>query len=195
MKKADLLKMDRLTATPDMMRYAKNDSPAMVTLGYREMREQYQYDLYLRCRVQNGILKVSLFWTGNMHKGGNLPIYEVYFSREEKKFITYDCTYNKWLDSKLDRLDWPQYRSAYYMKAYISRRTRITIRNYLGIENGRFSDLLNYQLKIREEQLEQRHKRETDRWDNDLAQTPPLPKYWIRWVDKVAIPQNYIFYH
>ena len=84
MKKADLLKMDRLTATPDMMRYAKNDSPAMVTLGYREMREQYQYDLYLRCRVQNGILKVSLFWTGNMHKGGNLPIYEVYFSREEK---------------------------------------------------------------------------------------------------------------
>ena len=195
MRKADLLKMDRLTATPDMMRYAKNDSPAMVTLGYREMREQYQYDLYLRCRVQNGILKVSLFWTGNMHKGGNLPIYEVYFSREEKKFITYDCTYNKWLDSKLDRLDWPQYRSAYYMKAYISRRTRITIRNYLGIENGRFSDLLNYQLKIREEQLEQRHKRETDRWDNDLAQTPPLPKDWSRWVDKVAIPENYIFYH
>lgn len=195
MKKADLLKMDRLTATPDMMRHAKNDSPAIVTLGYREMREQYKYDLYLRCRVQNGILKVSLFWTGNMHKGGNLPIYEVYFSREEKKFITYDCTYNKWLDSKLDRLDWPQYRSAYYMKAYISRRTRITMRNYLGIENGRLSDLLNYQLKIRQEQLEQRHKRETDRWDNDLAQTPPLPKDWSRWVDKVAIPENYIFYH
>ena len=73
--------MDRLTATPDMMRHARNDSPTTVTLGYREMREQYQYDLYLRCRVQNGILKVSLFWTGNMHKGGNLPIYEVYFSR------------------------------------------------------------------------------------------------------------------
>ena len=69
------------------------------------------------------------------------------------------------------------------------------IRNYLGIENGRLSDLLNYQLKIREEQLEQRHKRETDKWDNDLAQTPPLPKDWSRWVDKVAIPENYIFYH
>ena len=63
MKKADLLKMDRLTATPDMMRHARNDSPTTVTLGYREMREQYKYDLYLRCRVQNGILKVALFWT------------------------------------------------------------------------------------------------------------------------------------
>ena len=161
MKKADLLKMDRLTATPDMMRHAMSDTPSIV-MGYRETREQYKYDLYLRCRVQNGILKVALFWTANMHKGGNLPIYEVYFSREEKKFITYDCTYRKWLDSKLDRLEWPQHRYIGYIKAYISRRTRITIRDYLGIENGCFSDLLDYQLKIRREQLEQRHKRETD---------------------------------
>ena len=94
MKKADLLKMDRLTATPDMMRRAMSDTPVTVT-GYRETRDQYKYDLHLRCRVQNGILKVALFWTANMHKGGNLPIYEVYFSRAEKKFITYDCTYNK----------------------------------------------------------------------------------------------------
>lgn len=98
--------MDRLTATPDMMRRAMSDTPLIVT-GYRETREQYKYDLYLRCRIQNDILKVALFWTANMHKGGNLPIYEVYFSRAEKRFITYDCTYKKWLDSKLDRLEWP----------------------------------------------------------------------------------------
>ncbi|RAQ22133.1 hypothetical protein DPQ25_13675 [Hydrogeniiclostridium mannosilyticum] len=194
MKKSELLTMDRLTATPEMMRHAMNDTPLIIP-GYKETREQYKYDLYLRCRVQNDILKVSLFWTANMNKGGNLPIYEVYFSRAEKRFITYDCTYNRWLDSKLDRLEWPQHRYIYYMKVYINRQTRITIRNYLGIENGRLSDLLNYQLKIRQEQLEQRHKRETDRWDSDLAQTPPLPKDWSRWVDKVAIPENYIFYH
>ena len=110
--------MDRLTATPDMMRRAMSDTPVTVT-GYRETRDQYKYDLHLRCRVQNGILKVALFWTANMHKGGNLPIYEVYFSRAEKKFITYDCTYNKWLDSKLDRLEWPQYRSAYLSLIHI----------------------------------------------------------------------------
>ena len=48
---------------------------------------------------------------------------------------------------------------------------------------------------MREEQLEQRHRRETDPWDKDMEQVPELPKDWNRWVDKVAIRQNYIYYH
>lgn len=69
--------MDRLTATPDMMRHAEERFPHDGHIRLSGKREQYKYDLYLRCRVQNGILKVALFWTANMHKGGNLPIYEV----------------------------------------------------------------------------------------------------------------------
>lgn len=40
-----------------------------------------------------------------------------------------------------------------------------------------------------------RHKKVTDPWDADLSVVPALPKDWNRWVDKVGIQQNYIFYH
>lgn len=91
--------MDRLTATPDMMRHAMSDTPSIV-MGYRKTREQYKYDLYLRCRVQNGILKVALFWTANMHKGGNLPIYEVYFSvRKRNSSLMTAPTESGWIQS------------------------------------------------------------------------------------------------
>ena len=196
MNKNELLKMDKLVATPNMMRLAKNDTPVVKIIPYsRTKYENYKYDLYIRSRIQNGILKVALFGTANMRLGGNLPIYAVYFSRKERNFITYDCQRKKWLTSKLDLLDWPQGEYVYNISAYVNRSTSTAIRNYLGTGDGRLIDLLNYQLKIREEQLEQRHKKETDKWDNDLAQTPPLPRDWKRWVDKVAIPENFIFYH
>ena len=42
--------------------------------------------------------------------------------------------------------------------------------------------------------MEQRHKRITSAWDQDLAQEPELPKDWTRWIDKVAVRENFIFY-
>ena len=60
MKKSDLLKMDRLAATPNMMRLAQNDKPVIVVAPYsRSKYEKYKHDLYIRCRIQNGILKVG----------------------------------------------------------------------------------------------------------------------------------------
>ena len=45
-----------------------------------------------------------------------------------------------------------------------------------------------------DERLKMRHKKQTDPWDEDLKQTPSLPKDWKKWVNKVGIPENYIFY-
>ena len=76
----------------------------------------------------------------------------------------------------------------------IRRVQRPLIKRYLGVSRGGYNGILEYQLKVREEELKQRHKRETDPWDMDMEQTPELPKDWNRWVSKVGIPENYIFY-
>lgn len=185
--------MDKLTATPPMMRRAMNDNPT-ITIFHREQREQYKYDLYIRCRIQNNILKIALFWTANMHRGSNRPIYEIYFSRADDQFITYDCTSKKWRNAKLDVLEWPEYRYWYGMKIWINKKTRLTIQNYLETDKAIYKALIDFQLQIRDKQLQLRHKKETDKWDNDLAQTPSLPKDWKHWVDKVGIQDNFIFY-
>lgn len=67
--------------------------------------------------------------------------------------------------------------------------------DYLGYPDKEgYEALLTYQKKLREEARIRRHKKQTDAWDKDMALTPALPKDWDRWVDKVGIPQNYIFY-
>ena len=66
--------------------------------------------------------------------------------------------------------------------------------NYLNSTEQGYMAILSYQREIRQEERERRYQRETDPWDADMALTPDLPKDWNRWVDKVGIPQNFIFY-
>ena len=114
--------------------------------------------------------------------------------KEKRQFITYNSLIQKWSESKLDRLDWK--RQYWYTKAYwISDEDETSIQAYLNINKKAVEAIRQFQRDVRDEQLEQRHRRETDPWDKDMEQVPELPKDWSRWVDKVAIRQNYIYYH
>ena len=76
----------------------------------------------------------------------------------------------------------------------ISSRDSAVISQYLHSKWGAIVAIREFQEGIREKQLLARHKKETDPWDAELSQTPPLPKDWERWVNKVGIQENYIFY-
>ena len=196
MKKKQLLQMRRLYATSKMVRVAQQDIPQKVTVrtywnSYQEVRRKYQ--IYLRCRVDGGILKAALYYPDNLRADGRMPSYEVYIDRDAGRFITYDCINKKWLDSKLDRLEWPHYVPA-SPRAWAIPAEAKAAAEYLGSEKMGYEAILDYQLEIRKEERIRRHERETSKWDADLALTPPLPKDWARWVDKVGIPENYIFY-
>lgn len=73
MKKKELLCMRRLNATPKIVKSAKRDVPRKVTYNTywgpcKETRRKYQ--LYLRCRVEGGILKAALYYPDNLQAGG-----------------------------------------------------------------------------------------------------------------------------
>ena len=179
-----------------MMKMAAEDTPKRETYSYgwsSHVRTVYQYGLYMRCQTLSGFLKVAFFFPDRMRLGGNLPAYELFICRQTGEFLTYDRNRDKWLTAKLDLLDWPDYVST-SEKKWINPEGYSTIKTYLGVKHGGFSGLMEYQLKVRADELKRRHKRETDPWDLDLAQTPDLPKDWMRWVRKVGIPENYIFY-
>ena len=196
MKKGELLKLRTLKATPKMMQMAANDTikfKEMRTWARSYMKKSYKYGLYMRCQTLNGILKIAFFLAEHMRMGANLPVYELFINKETGEFLTYDRLMEKWLTAKLDMLPWPEYVS-YSEKRWINPEGARTIKRYLGVSNGGFKGILDYQLKVRADELKRRHKRETDPWDLDLEQTPELPKDWDRWVSKVGIPDNYIFY-
>lgn len=196
MIKKELLSMRRLMATSKMIEIAQKDIPKKMTTNYpwgHSRRTIYRkYQLYLRCCVEADILKVALYYPDNLRAEGRLPSYEVFIDRSARRFITYDCINKKWLTAKVDRLEWPL--SVYLMNEWISAADEKAIADYLGSEHQGYQAILDYQLKLLEEARVRRYKRQTDRWDADMALTPALPKDWEQWVNKVGIPQNFIFY-
>ena len=194
MKKRALMALPKLTATDEMKQIATSDLPRKEKTDYGYVREVCEYYTYLRCIKQDGILKVAFFFPEHLRLDGSNPAYEVYLDKEKRQFITYNSLIQKWSESKLDRLDWK--RQYWYTKAYwISDEDETSIQAYLNINKKAVEAIRQFQRDVRDEQLEQRHRRETDPWDKDMEQVPELPKDWSRWVDKVAIRQNYIYYH
>lgn len=196
MVKKELLAMRQLNATSQMVAAAKQDVPQKVTVDtcwgrHQETRQKYQ--LFMRCRIEDEILKVSLFYPDNLRVNGRQPTYEVYIDRSAGRFITYDCINSKWREAKMDRLDWTQ--MWYEPNVWVSSADSKAVEDYLDPSNKKgYEAILEYQRKLREEARIRRYKKETDAWDADMALTPALPKDWDRWVAKVGIPQNYIFY-
>lgn len=192
MKIQQLKKLRPLMATQKMMQMAADDTPRREK-RYGWEHVVYKQGLYMRCQLHSDILKVAFFLAEHMRAGGRNPAYELFIARESGQFITYDRLHDKWLTAKLDMLHWPSYvRDA--ERKWINQAGYDAIKKYLGGEHGGFEGLLQYQLHIRAEELKRRHKKETDKWDADLAQVPKLPKDWEHWVDKVGIRDNYIFY-
>ncbi len=196
MRKSELLKKKSLMATPKMMKMAADDKPQVIE--HRYWRTTYKHTvfnigLYMRCAVIDGLLKVAFFCTENMRLGGKLPFYELYIDREKSEFLTYDRINKKWLTAKLDMIRWPD-SVANSAKKWISDKDSSTLQNYLNTKHSGYRGLLDYQLKVRAEELKRRHKKETDPWDLELLQTPDLPADWEHWVQKVGIPENFMFY-
>ena len=188
-----LLAMPMLTASPEMKQAAMADEPKKETTYYGHTYTTRTYFAYMNCLVQDGILKAAFFLPDHLRLDGNNPVYEVFLDKENRQFLTYDHLEKKWRDAKLDRLEWPGRN--YYATCWVSEEDAALVQDYFSGERGGDLGILDFQRNVRDEQLERRHKRITDPWDKDLAQVPKLPKDWKRWADKVAVRENFIFYH
>ena len=187
-----LLAMPVLMASPEMKQAAIEDVPQKKVTYYGREYTERRYFTYLNCQVQDGILKVAFYMPDCLRLNGDQPVYEVFLDKKNRQFLTYDYLARKWRDAKLDRLEWPG--REYASECWISEENSTIIQNYFSGERGGYYGILDFQRKVREEQLNRYHKRITDPWDNDLAQVPKLPKDWGRWADKVAVRENFIFY-
>lgn len=196
MIKKELLALRTLNATPKMMELAIAD-----TLETREFkspwggvyrRKGYQYCLFMRCQTLKGYLKVSFFLPQMMRCGSNKSVYDLYIHKEAGQYLTFGHREQKWLTAMADNLDWKFY--LWEGKVWINHEGNQTIQRYLGVDKGGIEGIIQYQRKIKAENLEAKYRRQTDRWDADLKLTPRLPRDWAGWCSKEAIPEHYILY-
>ena len=189
MKRKELEKLPVLRATTAMLEQAEKEP--MVQTGYFRKELRYEHEYYARCKRFDRILKVAIYLTKNLAAGGRKPVYELFLDYDAQDFLTYSFMEKKWRTAMLRNL--PQ-QGFGISDAQISSRDSAVIGQYLHSKWEAIASIWEFQEGIREKQLLARHKKETDPWDAAMALVPPLPKDWDRWVSKVGVEQNYMFY-
>jgi len=187
MRKKELTAMPILKVTPYMKRLAMEDVPKIEKLYGRTYKE-YKHWGHTRCCTKNGILKLAIFFTEPMRMGASLPAYEMYFDKKKREYITYDREREKWLTATFYNLNRPTYAYYSHGNLRLDRETRKAITKYFDNGSEGMNAIVSFQNQILADKLKAKHKRETDPWDEDLKQTPDLPKDWDAWVSKVGIP-------
>ena len=189
MKRKELEKLPVLPATAAMRKQAENEP--MEQAGYFQKEWRYVHNYYARCKQFDGILKVAIYMTEALAAGGRKPLYELFFDYDAQDFLTYSFKEKKWSVAMLHNLSW---RGNGFYRVQISKRDAAAICRYFHSGEDAIEAIRAFQNNIREKQLLARHKKQTDPWDAAMALVPPLPKDWDRWVSKVGVMQNYMFY-
>lgn len=189
MKRKELEKLPVLKAPVSMLKQVENET--LIEKPYYKNKYRYEHDFYARCRKIGAILKVAFYKTEILAAGGRQPWYEVFLNRGEQDFLTYSYTEKRWRTSMMQNL----YRVGdVFHNVWFPEQDGKLICKYLNSTEKPLMAIWHFQSDIREKQLLARHKRETDPWNAAMALIPPRPKDWDRWVSKVGIEQNYMFY-
>lgn len=194
MKKRNLLKMPVMQATKEMMELAAADHPETVKTWGGSSYLKFKRSCYLRSAIRHGILATAFYDPVTMRNGDRTPFMALFIDRKENRYLTYDFVNQKWIGAMLDHIDWPQ---RYYGNYWCAARDEQSIRRYLHRETAYGSAkeiLLSYQKSVREAALDAKYRRESEPWREENKQVPPLPKNWLKWVDKVGIPEQFIYY-
>ena len=198
MIKKQLLALPKQLATPRMLKIAAANPPKIIEErrwwdGHTIRRSMYRYPLYMRCVVQDGIAVISFYTAETLQLGARKPTYTLFVSKAKDQFITYSHTGKKWLTAMLKNYSWPSY--CYNGgETWISTADRKRLQKYFGSSESVERTINEFQEGVRHRQLLARQKRETDPWDEEQKQVPELPKDWERWVDKVGIPEQFMYY-
>lgn len=192
MNKAELLNMKPVLATSAMMKAASESKTVYAPYDKAHKTPIFKTAIMFRGRYESGILMISIFRTKDMRLGAKTPKYTVYMDVTNRQFITWDHTAKKWREAMLYNLSqiWPYYSESKTDDSAIVQ----LVKRHLKTEKQGYKGIHEWQSAIREDQLRARHKRETDPWDARMDKVGAVPANFYRWVEKTAIPDNFIFY-
>lgn len=213
MRKEELRKLKRINATKLMVRLAKEnvlEEPIVYDMGWGEVKENTQYDMFVRCQTRGKILMIGLFFPSDLAAGVLTPAYELYLNPEGDEFITRILQEGKeirWSSAKMENLErineetfideygWYMSYKDIDSRIWQNREGKDTIRQFLETKEKGWQGIREYQNRARDNQIAEKERRQQEPWDKDMALVPEeiLPGF-KRWTEHDATKQHYIFY-
>lgn len=187
MKKSELLKLPAMKATKEMYekawleeKYDRYQRPSVTGPKYRK---------FYRARKTQGILEVDVFYYRDLRLKTSHPVFRIFL--HDGKYDTYETIEGKWRTATIENLQfgvsYNDGESAAYQTYWITEKDRKIIKDFTkNGEESPHSAILGWQ------QYE-KHRKETDRIDDEMAIIPEIPKDFEDWAKKDAVPQ-YMYY-
>lgn len=202
MRKEILRKLRTLNATKEMMEKASvNERKIKVKLSYGEKVFERKYAIFMRCQHLGSYLKIAIFLPKEMIQGIASPHYEIFINLDGQEYITREWRKGKevWRSGKICNLEFNDKNKRNYFyysekRAWINQEGNSSIKKLLNTKNGGYEGILEYQEKILKERLEEKRRKETQPWDEDMDLIPEVPKGFEKWWMKEGITEHFIFY-
>lgn len=187
MKKSELLKLPAMKATKEMYekawleeKYDRYQRPSVTGPKYRK---------FYRARKTQGILEVDVFYYRDLRLKESRPAFQIFL--HDGKYDTYETIEGKWRTATIENLQfgvsYNDGESAAYQTYWITEKERKAIKDFTkNGEESPHSAILGWQ------QYE-KHRKETDQIDDEMAIIPEIPKDFEEWAKKDAVPQ-YMYY-
>lgn len=201
MRKAGLLDQKPLTATRGMLAAAKKDTGTVKYAVHAYSRRKYmEYEsrYYFRAALSalEGILEVDLFTRKDLAEGKKDPRFRIFLDYEKEDFISWNVAAEKWSRAKIDMIDAgdERYLYSYRGRNYAAETTRKLVNRHLGTGNMQDVEtaVLEFQLRVRKEELKSRHRLVTDVIDAYMDTVPGrLPADWMRFINRRVLEKGH----
>ena len=197
--KDKLLKIRVLEPTEKILAAAKK-------IGKKSSNRRFNYDplnyIFYRSCIENGILKISLFLSGELNDGNYTPFYDIFFDYENQRDLVYDCRNHKWKHVLLYNLPFPERTSCVekYENIYAYKEDQKRVQDYVFRKSPLLCDkdiwdsIVHFQEENREIARQRKKEKLSAQISKKMELVPALPGDWRKWVEKVGADKNYIFY-
>lgn len=197
MKRKKLLELRMIGLTDEIRDMARADQGKKKEPDLSWRSTSYlEFDVrnYLRAEVEDGTLKLEIYPGKDIRKCNEEPVYRIYLSAGEDRYITYLQRKRKWSQAKMRNLsgtewDWD---NIYKNRYWIAGPEEEVVRKYLGVQDrGR-----SIQDIIEEWQTNAMHRKEIKETDRVMGQITETPADFGQWVRREAFwGQQYLFYN
>lgn len=202
MKKKMLERYAVLQMTESMQELVRFDIPQKRIIHYtyspNETIYTYKRYIYFQARIVEGnILQVAMYLRSEIKLGRTAPHFSIFIDKEKGEFATYDLVEEKWSRSKIDMLDYPREKGMYYENIpYADERSESIVNEFFDTSKEHIKKLvLDFQVKVRKEELKKRHRSEKDEIDEVMELVPEIPSDFREWVLKYGLHGlHYIIY-
>lgn len=197
MREKELRALPVLMATEELVMTARADhgeqkfSRPSWDGSYRYQVTGHRYFVYLRAVLSGTILRVYLYQREKLCNWILTPDYVIFLDIEKEDFTTLETKTGKFREAMIASL------CAYPRGAgsFASRADRELIHMYMDWQEDPACAIYQWQLNIRKEQLERRHKKETDAIDAVMDKVPDEPADFRKWAeDEGYLHERYLFY-